>query len=90
MASQLPRNAHRLEVPYGYGAVDTARCKVVALAIESQHGRMARSDGVGDALRIILQQVVVGQQQVHGCDYRSIDRAISDWYILKRKRICQQ
>ena len=65
MASELAGDAHRVEIPYDDCAVDAARRKVVALAIEANTCRVARPDCICDVFWVVLQQVVVGQEQIH-------------------------
>ena len=68
MPFELGGNAHRLEVPYHDPTVDSTGGEVIASAIESQRCRMTRTDGVRDVLGVVLEEVVVGEKQVHGGD----------------------
>ena len=65
MTPQLPRDAHGLEVPDDDGAVDATGGEVVAPTVEAQTCRVTGADRVGDVLGVVLQQVVVGEQQIH-------------------------
>lgn len=69
MTPQLLRHAHRLEIPHDNGAIDATRSKIIALSVETQTCRMAGADRIGDVLRIILEQVVVGEKQVHVVEF---------------------
>jgi hypothetical protein len=55
MPSELASDPHSVEIPDDNGAVYTARGEVITLAVEAQACRVARSDGVGDVLRIVLK-----------------------------------
>ena len=68
MTPELPRDAHGLEVPDDDGAVDAAGGEVVAPAVEAQACGVTGANGVGDVLGVILQQVVVGEQEIHVVD----------------------
>lgn len=65
MTPQLLRHAHGLEIPHDNGAINAARGEIIALSVETQACRMAGTDSIGDVLRIVLEQVVVGKKQIH-------------------------
>lgn len=65
MSSQLPSDAHGVNVPNDHRTVDAPRREVVALAVESQTCRVAGSDGICDIFGIVLEQIIVGQEQIH-------------------------
>ena len=68
MTSQRGRNAHGFEVPYDDSPIDSTGGEVVALAVEAQCCRMARTDCVRDVFGVILEEVVVGEKEVHRGD----------------------
>jgi hypothetical protein len=65
MAPQFLRYTHGLQIPDHNSTVNTTRGEVVAFPIETKACRMTGTDGVRDILRIVLEQIVVGKQQIH-------------------------
>ena len=59
MAPELAGDTHGVKIPYDDGAINAARGEVVALAVEAQTCRMARSDRVGDIFGVVLEEIVV-------------------------------
>lgn len=59
MAPELASDTHGVQVPYDDGAINAARREVVALVIEAQACRMARSYRVGDVFWVVLEEIIV-------------------------------
>ncbi len=65
MAPQLACHAHGVQVPDDDSTVNAAGGEVVALSIEAHTCRVAGADGVGYVFGVVLEQVVVGEKEVH-------------------------
>jgi hypothetical protein len=63
--SHLSGDAHCLQIPDNDGSIYSPRGKVVALAVKAQHRCMAGPDRAGHALRIVLEEVVIGKKEIH-------------------------
>ena len=67
MAPKLSRNAHCLEIPYYNGPIYSPGSEIIAVAIEADASRMAGPDRVRYILGVVLEEIIVGEEEVHLC-----------------------